>query len=288
MSDYKEYYSTFSTTTSNVQKQVIEDNTDAYSVLENLIGFHYWLHDEVASIYNDPNYYSQFVTGKFVHLEFGHNFLSLYSAFVALEHNLLHSAISLKRNVLESIVKMNYLAFFPSNICDVLFHDVINGLREESDKKQKLNSFVSHTKPSFCQTLTTDKILSNIKNKYYFKWLSKQIYAKQTTNSINSMYNKWSPSVHSSLLRPQTNYDKETTASELYDLQLLLFFNILAEVEGHGDMIKKDLFPYHKSKQFIDSILPLLRQNGRMISFFPDHPDIASKVYIHPPGAPWK
>ena len=284
--DYYKSYRKFFTVTSNVQSQTIKDNIADYPILENLFGFHYWLQDEVACIHNSPGYNNVLDSSTFVHATFTHNFFTSYSIFLALERNLLHTSISLKRTILESIVKMNYLAFFPADIDDVLFHEVIHGIRDEKEKKLELEAFKRKTAPQF-KNLDIDQTLQRIKSKYSFKWFLEQIYDDQTIKSMKNAYRQWSGSTHASLLRFQSNYNKQITASEIHYLQIFLFYNILAEVEGHQNMIPNQ-FPYVQTKEFIDKMTTILNKKGGLPLLFPDNPTIASKVIIHPPGKPWE
>ena len=264
---------------------VIADNINDYPILENLIGFHHWLETKVGEAYNKITATEPYKISSFVHVAFTHNFLACYNILLALERNLIHPVRALKRNVLESIVKMNYIAYFPNDTWLILFHDHLDGTREEEDKKRKLTEL--QTIPYFCNK-TLSCLLKKTDRKYYFKWFVKQVYNETTAQSMFRVHHAMSHSVHSSLLRLQQNYEKPTVSLEIADLKMLLFYNILAEVEGHRHMLSQNIFPYNETKKFLDKILIQIHTNKKMPSLFPDHPAIVSKVCIHPPGKPWE
>ena len=86
--------------------------------------------------------------------------------------------------------------------------------------------------------------------------------------------------------------EKETFEANTGDLfefiELLSFFNILAELNGHKAMMDKKMFPYAETFDFAEKMRTKLVKDGKMGSLFPDHPDVVKKVLIHPPGFPWK
>ena len=180
---------------------------------------------------------------------------------------------------------MNYLAFFPENTWMILLCDRLSGTRDNTDKKQIFAEL--QRLPQF-ENKNLDDMYKKTEKKYYFKWFVGKIYNEPTARSMHVLYRHTSHSSHPSLIRPHNNYEPQITASEILDLKLLLFYNILAEVEGHRHMIEQKKFPINETKTFIDEILPQIHTNGMMTSFFPDHPNIVSKVLIHPPNKPWE
>lgn len=93
---------------------------------------------------------------------------------------------------------------------------------------------------------------------------------------------------HPSWIYPHTNYESQTTVLEISELKLLLFYNILAEVQGHKHMMEQNKFPMNETADFIGKILPKIHTENGMVLLFPDHSDIASKVCIYPPSKPWE
>ena len=264
---------------------VIADNINDYPILENLIGFHHWLENKVSDVYNNITVTETHTISGFVHVAFTHNFLACYNILLALERNLIHPVRALKRNVLESTVKMNYIAYFPNDTWLILFRDHLAGTREKADQRSKLAELQTI---SYFPNKTLSCLLKKTERKYHFKWFVKQVYSETTTQSMFSVHQAMSHSAHSSLLRQQQNYEKQSVSLEIADLKMLLFYNILAEVEGHRHMLSQNIFPYNETKKFLDKILIQIHTNKKMPSLFPDHPAIVSKVCIHPPEKPWE
>jgi len=287
MSDYYKSYDEFCNKNMNIQLQTIKDQIYHYPIIEDLLGFYYWLDEKVGPIYNDTQSYDiEHISEAFTHISFSHNILSFYTIFLTLERNLLHQTKTHMRTILESIPKMNYLAFYPDNINDIIIRDRISGIRNTEDKKNELEKFKTETQISIFKNFNSDEVLERIKGKYYFNWYLDQIYADHTKKPMNILYHDLSNSIHSSLLRPQIKYDKELTDKVLRDVELLLFYNLLAEVEGHKRMISANLFPIKESTEFLEKMRAILVTDGKLPSLFPDHPDILSRVMIHPPGSP--
>lgn len=289
MSNYYKSYTEFCNKNMNIQLQTIKDNIHHYPITEDLLGFHYWLDDKVGPIYNEMTGYDvQHISEAFIHITFSHNILSFYMIFLALERNLVHQAKTHMRTILESIPKMCYLAFYPSDINDIIIKDRISGIRNLEEKKNELEKFKTETRLPVFKNFNSDEVLEKIKGKYFFKWYLDQVYADQTKKSMNVLYRDLSNSVHSSFIRPQIKYDKQITEQGLVDVELLLFYNLVAEIEGHKGMIKAKLFPLKESMEFMEKMRAVLVKDGKLPSLFPDHPDIISKVMIHPPGSPWE
>ena len=283
MTYYQSWFN-FEKTVSKIQQQIIDDNKNDHSIVHNLLGYHYWLQHKVADVYNDGDISEPYKKSSFVHAMFTHNFLACYSILIELERNLIHSARASKRNVLESIVKMNYLAFFPKDVWFVLFGDHMSGVRGEQLQNIKFNE-LQHI--SYFQNAKLDVLLQKTYRKYHFKWFVNRIYDKPTADAMFGVHREMSHSAHPSLLRPQQDFNPQIISYEIYDLAILLFYNILAEVEGHKHMISENEFPSDVTRKFIDEMLELLNRNKTFPSLFPDHSSIASKVLIHPPGHPW-
>ena len=275
MSDYYKSYCNFINICSNVQRRTIEDNINDYPVIENLLGFHYWLQDQVGKIYNDMDDPARFASSGFVHVMFSHNFLSFYAIFLALEKSLLHQARALTRNVIESIPKMNYMGFFPEEAPYILFRDYMQE-RNKGKIEKEFDAFKSQISPDF-QTIDRNKALKSIQ-RYSFRWFSERVYKQSTFDSMYETYRQLSTDVHPSSRRLQNNYEKEQTTLEITALKFLLFYNILAEVEGHGAMIRNNLFPYRDTCKFLEKMEGMLSRDGQMQLWIPDNPNILSKV----------
>ena len=289
MVDYYKSYTEFCNKNMNIQLQFIKDQIHHYPIIEDLFGFHYWLDNKLGPIYNETKDYAEkHISEAFTHITFSHNLLSFYTILLTLERNLLHQTKTHLRIILESIPKMNYLAFYPEEINDIIIKDRISGIRDLEEKKSELEKFKIETNVPHFQNFDSDELLQRIKGKYIFNWFLDNVYSDETKKSMKISYKDLSNSTHSSLIRQQFAYDKQFTEKILKDVELFLFYNLLAEIEGHKEMIRSKLFPIKESLEFMEKMRAVLVTDGKLPSLFPDHPDIISKVMIHPPGSPWE
>ena len=288
VSYYYRSYSEFCNRNMNIQLQIIKDHISHYPVIEDLIGFHYWLNDKVAQIYEkDPDYAKQHVTELFIHTTFSHNVLSFYTIFSALEQNMIQQSKMIIRNIIESIPKIFYLSFYPNDFTNIVSRDVILWVKSPEERETRLKEFYDTTKLDVFRDIDPKRVIEYVERKYYFKWFTERVYDEATTQSMEKLHRDLSQSTHSNFMKPQPKYDKETTHKMLRDMEILLFYNLVAEIEGHKEMIKAGQFPMQESNAFLERIRAALVTNGELANLFPNHPDIASKVFVHPPGPPW-
>lgn len=132
-------------------------------------------------------------------------------------------------------------------------------------------------------------LINQVKLKYYFKWFNREIYTEEQINMAKSTYGLLSISSHGSLVRRQQGEeDSKDNTGDLFEfIELLSFFNILAELNGHELLIKNNWMEYREIIDFMEEMRAKLVKDGKLGSLFPDHPNVAKKVWIHPPGAPW-
>lgn len=89
-------------------------------------------------------------------------------------------------------------------------------------------------------------------------------------------------------VKQMRDYSKEEIG-DLFELIILLsFFNINCELNAHHQMIKERKFPIDEVMAFSEKLRSKLTINGKMYSLFPDKPEIAKKILLHPPGPPWE
>lgn len=289
MSHYYKSYNEFCHIVMDMQIHTIKNHIEHYPIIEDLLGFHCWLFNEMSSIYNQPtDYDANHLHEVFTDATFSHNLLSLFTTFLTIERNLFHQARANMRTVLESIPKIFYLSFYPNEIDYMIIHDLISGIRNDKEKIEKIKEFKSHTNFPPFKNINPDEIIEKCKNRYNFKCLVKKIYTTKNVQVINNLYSSMSTSTHSSFIKSYRPYDKKSHDKTLRDLELLLFYNLIATISGHKDMIEAGLFPFNESKAFMEKMRSILTQDGRLPFLFPDHPDIASRVNIHPPGPPWE
>jgi len=228
------------------------------------------------------------IANGFVHQLFSHNVMSLYASFLTSPQNLLHQTVPNLRIIYESIPKMYYISFFPSEIKYIILKDEIEG--------NNTTKAIKYLKSENALTIFTqneldepEELLKKVDRKYYFKWFSRKIYSKIQIKQLESTYGLLSTSTHSSTNRRQSGgeYSKKNTGDTFEFIELLSFFNILTELNGHGEMISEYQLPRDEIMTFAEKMREKLTKDGKMGSLFPDHPDIVDKVLIHPPGAPW-
>ena len=266
MSDYSEEFKKFSESVLCIKSLITKKHSRHYPVLEILFGFHYWLHNQINPIYQEQKdeWYS---TPRIMHVLFMNNFSVACSVLQAFESNSLMTASPLLRNILETIVKMEYLAFHPDELDNMIYADAVIGAK--AGEKKKIITEIS-------KDLTEEKcdeqaILERIKRKYYFKWYLKELYGDPNSNT--GPYKHFSQLTHSSmdkihqqlawmhshkasnlLCSDRSNYDYEIWDTVLYHLELLLLRNIMAEWEGNKKTITKDRFLYTELTSFVNEL----------------------------------
>lgn len=289
MSYYYKQYNELCHITMDMQLHTIKNHIVHYPIIEDLLGFHCYLYNNITSVYNQStDYDAQHLHEVFTGVTFSHNLLSLFTTLLTVERNLFHQARTNMRIVLESIPKIFYLSFYPDELDCMIIHDLIAGIRTEKEKIEKIEEFKANTNFSPFKNINSDEIIDKCKGKYNFKWIVKNIYTQKNTQTLNNLHSSMSTSTHSSFIKSQMPYDRKSTDKMFQDLALLLFYNLIAVMAGHKDMIEAGLFPFSKSKVFVEKMRSMLVQDGRLPFLFPDHPEIVSKVNIHPPGSPWE
>ncbi|MGI0007353.1 MAG: hypothetical protein ACREAR_05085 [Nitrosotalea sp.] len=287
--NYHKEYTKFLYLCINTELKNIENHLPHYEIIEEMIGFQYWLHETIATLYNsDMEYSKNHVAEALIHELFYHNFLSLHAAFLTTEQSLMHQSVSNLRTIYESIPKMYYASFYPGEIKYMLLKDHMEG-RDDTRAMKYLQS--ENAKLVFTQEeLANPKhIINYIEDKYFFKWFNRKIYTDEQIGKSKSTYSLLSISSHGSLIRKQL--DKELFEANTGDLfgfiELLSFFNILAELNGHKAMMAQNIISRQEIFDFMEKMRAKLVRDGKMGSLFPDHPDVAKQVMIHPPGSPW-
>src|SRR5438445_13455029 len=92
--NYHKEYSAFHDRCEFILMKTIEDHIQHYEIIEELIGFQNWLNNKVADIYNaDTEYAKQNFSEASIHGLFSLNLLSLYSAFMTVQRNLVDQTI---------------------------------------------------------------------------------------------------------------------------------------------------------------------------------------------------
>ena len=127
MFDYFKSYNEFCNKNMNIQLQTIKDQIYHYPIIEDLLGFHYWLDKKLGPIYNDTKSYDiEHISEAFTHISFSHNILSFYTTLLTLERNLLHQTKNGEPRM---------LTFPPNAIQELMKFRETSGLVFESQRK---------------------------------------------------------------------------------------------------------------------------------------------------------
>jgi len=290
MLNYFSEYTKFWNRTLNIQMQIIKDQIHHYEIIDEMLGFQYWLNETVATIYNEDEEYSKnHMADLFIHQLFSHNLESLVASLLTGERNLLHQTVSNLRTVYESIPKMYYISFFPDEIKYVILNDHVEGSENITKAEEYLKSkgALMIFKPN--EIAESKKLFKKLEHKYYFKWFVRRTYSDDQIEQMKKTYGLLSISSHSSTIRQQSvgeNF-KQNIGDTFGFIELLSFFNIVAAVNGLKTMIQEKKISGTEIMSFAEKMRTKLVKDGKMGSLFPDKPDIVQKVLIHPPGPPW-
>lgn len=288
--NYHKEYQTFRDRCEFIHMRTIEDHIQHYEIIEELIGFQNWLNNKVADIYNaDTEYAKQNFSEASILGLFSLNLLSLYSAFMTIQQNLVHQTIANIRTVYESIPKMYYMSFFPDECGKVILSEYISGKKDEDAIKILTSSSVSEIYEIY-NIAYSEELLNQLRDKYHFNWFLKKIYSTDQISRINSTYSLFNTSSHSTITRmgKLQPYSKENTGDIFELMEFLSFFNIASCVNGQRKMIEIKKFPFIETARFVEKIRSKLVKDGMMRSLFPDNPEVSKNLIISPPGSPWE
>ena len=286
MSDYFDSYAEWHKVILGMKQRIIKDHIQHYEDLENFLGFHYWLQDNVATLLDSVQDPIKFASEAFIHTTFQQNFFTASDVLSALEKDHINSARMMLRVILESIPKMYYMSFFPSEVAQIMCADYVSGTRD-NERKEKIEYFaeVVWKGPPYYDV---DNMTEAIRKKYNFKWYLKKIYTENTGKPMTQIHSHLNTSAHPSLARSLPEYNKKNTSNEINSLKLLLYYNIAAETEGQKHITANDAFTRNESIRFLDKMAERISQNGNIGLLFPDNPDIIPRFVCHPPGSPWE
>ena len=285
---YKEY-GNFHATYFSHELTSIKDHISNHELIEESLGFQYWLNSKISKVYNDDmNYALEHIGEAMIHVLFSSNILSLYAGFMTAKQGLLQQTIPNLRSVFESIPKMYYISFFPEEWDKIAIKEEITG-----KTKEEIQKYLESDSRLIIRIKNTIKIdaefIKEIKNKYYFKWFLKQIYSEMQIKKLNSTYGSFSKSSHGGITRGKDDgYNKKNINDVLELIEFLSFFNIVSYLNGNGSTMAEGKFPISEVKSFTEKIRSkLVNNDGKMFSLFPDKPEIAKKIFLSPPGPPW-
>lgn len=287
--DFHKEFSNFHNIYLNNELKSIQTHLPHYEIIEETLGFQSWLNTKVANVYNDDLDYAEHnFSAASVHGLFTLNLLSLYAAFLTLPRNLINQTIPNIRTVYESFPKMYYVSFYPEDCGKILLRERIEGKRGQA--REILQSSEVEKICKIYNIEYSDDLLNELNKKYDYSWFRKQMYSEDQINQQRKTYGLFSTSSHGSMLRVQHMRDySEEEIGDLFELiELLSFFNINCELNAHQQMIKENKFPISEVMAFSEKLRSKLARDGKMHSLFPDKPEIAKKILLHPPGSPWE
>ena len=262
---------------SNTQRQTIHDHSDHCTAVESLLGFSYWLNERVTPIYNDSKHAESHKIGYFAHVTFTNNMVLCYSSLLSLERSLYGPCAATMRPVWESFPKIFYLSYNQEDLFPVLLKDQIPYTQNLKDKKRAVENFLArHTVYGECDI---DETIANIK-KYTRQYFLKSLYSKPTISNVNRIYSRLSNAVHANLGNHTYNYDKSTTDVAFLQLELMLFHNIIIEVECNLPNKRTPGFPYKESLEFLNGVWADMSRDKTLL-MLPDRPGLDNTAANH-------
>ena len=273
MPNYSEQFKKFSKSVLDIKPLIIKNHSCHYPALEMLLGFHYWLHNQIDPVYRKQKkeWYS---TPRLIHVLFMNNFSTAYSIFQAFESNSLMSTGPLLRSMLETVVKMEYLASYPDERDNMIYADAVTSMKNKEKEKAivDVHKYISENE------CNKQVILKQINGGYYFRWYLKKLYgdpnqdaglykyfSQLTHSSMDKMHQQlaWMHSHKSSnlLCSDISNYDYEILDIIPRHLEVLLFRNIVAELNGNKNMTAEGKFPCVELISFLDELYDAFPDN---------------------------
>lgn len=280
MTDYLKNYTEALDLYSNIKQTVIKNHLQHYPVLDELLGFQYYLNSKFAEYFQaHPTEFEKFTTGLSSYLLFFYNTQSLQSALNDVECDRIHQAAVNIRTVYEAIPKMYYLALYPEENEFVLISEHIANL--------PLEKVQDELKGEECQKylngkelkIESKKELYKFKSKYTPNAIRKKLYSQQRHGLIQNLYSRFSGSTHPSILRNRTSTSYEPKDTELFFefLESLSYFNIQAYLEGNYDFLVK-MGIHQEIIDFLNSKARLFQSFYEDVYFFPDNEDLDRKL----------
>lgn len=261
----------------NTQLGTIRDHIRPCSSVDSLLGFTYWLNEQVAPTYNDPKYAESHPFGYLAHTTFTNNMMLCHVASLSLERALYGPCAAALRPVLESLPKLFYLSYNPGELLHVLAADSLSGIRKPEEQKLKLE--ILRSQNTVHGWFDVDKTIAKTK-KYNAGYFRQKMYSEETASRIKDLYQHLSSAVHPDLRNHTYRYDKVMTDKGFQHLEFMLFYNIVMEVDCHMQIDGAACFPFEKSREFLNRALADIARDG---AFFltPDHQDLAGAAGNH-------
>jgi len=214
---YENYFKAYCdsrTAASNIKTKIITNHIHHYEVLEELLGYQYFLNQKFASLYkslsNKDQIFKKYSNSLLNGVSFTYNVQFLQIGLESVELDYIHIAASNLRSVFEAIPKMFYLSIEPERIPDVLIHEYIQDFtydqvnkklekiqNKSNDKDKDFEQLIEHKIPSFKHEdlekfienntlpFKNENIFGKFKNKKYTPaWFRNQLYDDVDSTSV--------------------------------------------------------------------------------------------------------
>jgi len=265
---------------SNLKKTVIKDHIQHYPMLDELLGFQYYLNTKFAEyFYDHKSEFKELSSGLSSYLLFFYNTQSIQSALHDIECDRIHQAAVNMRTVYEAIPKMYYLALYPEENEFILISEHIANMPlvkvQEELKGEECQKYLNGK----VLELESKKQLYKFKAKYTPNSIRKKLYSKQRHEKIQNLYGTFSGSSHPSILRNKTSTSYEPRDTELFFefLESFSYFNIQAYLEGNFEFIVK-MEIHEEIIDFINSKASQFKSFYEDVYFFPDNEELDRKL----------
>lgn len=222
------------------------------SLVKDAIGFQFLLSDEIAKLSQlHPNEWAS-LQKQIANELYNRNLHYLYSSLELAEMGLCDPCYNNIRTIHESILKMYYIFVYPEDI-----ENVHNDMEPNKRPKYGHNFLINH------------------------------LYSDAMQKTMRKQFGELSVKAHSNYAGVGTTlrYSPEQVKDCLWFLQLMSFYNIIAEVENQAlkpSIIEEELSV--KISEYLEKMRSnLVDESGNMATYFPDKDGVKEKLRIRPP-----
>lgn len=280
MIDYLKEYSSALYNYSIVKQMIVKNHVSHYPVLDELLGFQYYLNKKFTEYFNShSSEFDKFTPALSSYLLFFYNTQSLQSALNDIECDRTHQAAVNLRTVYEAIPKMYYISLFPEDNEFVMVHEHIAVMPLEKVlqelKEEECIKYLNGKELKF----ESKNALRKFKEKYAPKTIRKKLYSQKRHELIQNLYSVFSISTHPNILRNRTSTSYEPKDTELFFnfLKTLSYFNIHAYLEGNIEFLIK-MGIHQEVVTFLNVKAKQLKSFYEDVYFFPDNEDLDRKL----------
>ena len=282
MTDYLKEYTSALNNYSTIKQMVTKNHISHYSVLDEMLGFQYYLNKKFVEFYNsikDPTELKKYMPELSIHSLFFYNTQSLQSALNDVECDRIHQSAVNIRTVYESIPKMYYISLFPEENGFIMVHEHLAEMRFQEAmielKKEDCTSYLNGQELKF----ESKNAFYDFKRKYMPNAFRKKLYSQKRQELLQKLYSKFSNSTHPNITRNKTSVRYEPKDTELFFefLKTMSYFNIQAYSEGNIKLLLR--IGIHKEIiEFLNAKAKQLQTFYEEVYFFPDNKDLDRKL----------